>query len=381
MQAKTQSDQRSEMTRSAKRWVIKIGSALLTRDGLGLDREALTAWADQMVRLRQAGIEVVLVSSGAVAEGMCRMGWSERPKELYKKQAAAAIGQMSLVQAYEENFQRHRLHAAQVLLTHDDLSNRRRYLNARSTLRALVELGTIPVVNENDTVAYEEIRLGDNDTLGALVANLIEADLLVILTDQSGLYNKDPRKFADAELISTGRANDLELLACAGGAGSVVGSGGMRTKVLAAQRAASSGCATVIASGSENNVLDRLLAGEDLGTLLVPDQEPIAARKQWIASQLQMRGELWLDAGASEAILKTGKSLLPIGVIRVDGNFNRGDVVGCFNPEGRLIAKGLVNYSSHHADIIKRHPSKAIEELLGFVNAQELIHRDHLVLL
>lgn len=381
MQTQNQNNARNEYIKTAKRWVIKIGSALLTRDGLGLDHQALTAWAEQMVRLRQAGIEVVLVSSGAVAEGMCRMGWSERPKELYKKQAAAAIGQMSLVQAYEENFQKHGLHAAQVLLTHDDLSNRRRYLNARSTLRALVDLGAIPVVNENDTVAYEEIRLGDNDTLGALVANLIEADLLVILTDQAGLYNKDPRQFVDAQLVEFGRANDGELLACAGGAGTAVGSGGMRTKVLAAQRAAHSGCATVIAAGAEDKVLDRLLAGESLGTLLIPDQKPIAARKQWIASQLQMRGELWLDQGAAQAVLETGKSLLPIGVTHVEGAFNRGDVVGCFDPAGRLIAKGLVNYSSRHAEKIKQQPSKKIESLLGFVNAKELIHRDHLVIL
>ncbi|MGB1255432.1 MAG: glutamate 5-kinase [Thiolinea sp.] len=364
-----------------QRWIVKIGSALLTRDGKGLDREALADWAGQIVRLRQLGIEVVLVSSGAVAEGMCRMGWTERPKALFEKQAAAAIGQMSLVQAYEENFQQYGLHAAQVLLTHDDLANRRRYLNARNTLRHLVKLGTIPVVNENDTVAAEEIRLGDNDTLGALVANLVEADLLVILTDQQGLYNKDPRQHADAELISEGQANDQRFLAFAGGAGTNVGSGGMRTKVLAAQRANRSGCATLIASGQEAGILERLRAGETLGTLLLPDSAPLAARKQWIASQLESCGKVWLDDGAARAIRETGRSLLPVGVTRVEGEFGRGEVVSCLDSKGHLLAKGLVNYSSIQAKQIKQRPSRDIEKILGYVDAAELIHRDNLVVL
>ncbi len=372
---------RAEWVGKAKRWVVKIGSALLTRDGTGLDRAALADWAGQIVRLRQQGIEIVLVSSGAMAEGMCRMGWTERPRALFEKQAAAAIGQMSLVQAYEENFQLHGLHAAQVLLTHDDLADRRRYLNARSTLRHLIKLGTIPVVNENDTVAAEEIRLGDNDTLGALVANLVEADLLVILTDQQGLYDKDPRQHDDAELISAGWANDPRYLAFAGGAGTHIGSGGMRTKVLAAQRANRSGCATLIASGQATSVLERIHAGATLGTLLMPDNAPLAARKQWIASQLQSAGQVWLDAGAAQAIRETGRSLLPVGVTRVEGEFDRGEVVSCLDSEGQLLAKGLVNYSSAQAERIKRHPSQDIEKILGYVDAPELIHRDNLVVL
>lgn len=372
---------RAEFIRTTRRWIVKIGSALLTRDGEGLDRAALADWAGQIARLRKQGIEIVLVSSGAVAEGMSRMGWKQKPKALFEKQAAAAIGQMSLIHAYEVNFQEHGYLAAQVLLTHDDLANRRRYLNARNTLRTLVELGTIPVINENDTVAAEEIRLGDNDTLGALVANLVEAELLVILTDQKGLYDKDPRKFADAQLISSGRANDENFLEYAGGAGTAIGSGGMRTKVLAARRAATSGCATVIASGREANVLERLYAGENLGSLLLPDQAPLAARKQWIASQLQSRGQLWLDTGAAQAIQRTGGSLLPVGVVKVEGEFEQGEVVSCFSPEGKLLAKGLVNYSSEEAERIKRKPSREIEGILGYIDAPELIHRDNLVLL
>lgn len=372
---------RAEYIRKTRRWVVKIGSALLTRDGEGLDREALADWAGQIARLRKAGIEIVLVSSGAVAEGMSRMGWKQRPKALFEKQAAAAIGQMSLIHAYEVNFQQHGFLAAQVLLTHDDLANRRRYLNARNTLRTLVELGTIPVINENDTVASEEIRLGDNDTLGALVANLLEAELLVILTDQKGLYDKDPRKFADATLISSGRARDERLLGFAGGAGTLIGSGGMRTKVLAAQRAAQSGCATLIASGREHAVLERIHAGEAIGSLLMPDDAPLAARKQWIASQLQSHGMLWLDEGAAKAIQTTGGSLLPVGVVRVEGNFGRGEVVSCISPEGRVLAKGLVNYASDEAEKIMRHPSREIESILGYTDAVELIHRDNLVLL
>ncbi|PIE00139.1 MAG: glutamate 5-kinase [Thiothrix nivea] len=372
---------RTEFIGKTRRWIVKIGSALLTRDGAGLDREALAGWALQIARLREQGIEIVLVSSGAVAEGMSRMGWKERPKALYEKQAAAAIGQMSLVQAYEESFQQHGFPAAQVLLTHDELANRQRYLNARNTLRHLVALGTIPVVNENDTVAAEELRLGDNDTLAALVANLVEAELLIILTDQGGLFDKDPRQHADAQLISEGRANDERFLEYAGGAGSQIGSGGMRTKVLAAQRAARSGCATIIASGRESQVLERIYQGEVLGSLLLADKAPLAARKQWIASQLDAHGKLWLDQGAARAIRETGRSLLPVGVMRVEGEFERGEVVCCVNEQGELLAKGLVNYTSAQAEQIKRRPSHEIEQILGYVDAAELIHRDNLVVL
>lgn len=372
---------RTDFMPYTQRWVVKIGSALLTRDGEGLDRAALAEWAGQMARLRQQGVEIVLVSSGAVAEGMSRMGWKTKPKALFEKQAAAAIGQMSLIHAYEMVFQQHGFHTAQVLLTHDDVAHRQRYLNARSTLRTLIGLKVIPVINENDTVAFEEIRLGDNDTLGALVANLVDADVLVILTDQQGLYDKDPRKCTDAQLIHEGYANNPDYLDFAGGAGTLIGSGGMRTKVLAAQRASRSGCATVIASGREPQVLERLRQGEPLGTLLLPEAAPIAARKQWIAGNLSAKGTLWLDAGAVEAILNTGKSLLPVGVLKVEGVFDRGEVVSCLTEDGRLIAKGLVNYSSEEADRIKRHPSKDIELILGYVDASELIHRDNLVLL
>ena len=372
---------RTDFMPYTQRWVVKIGSALLTRDGEGLDRAALAEWAGQMARLRQQGVEIVLVSSGAVAEGMSRMGWKTKPKALFEKQAAAAIGQMSLIHAYEMVFQQHGFHTAQVLLTHDDVAHRQRYLNARRTLRTLIGLKVIPVINENDTVAFEEIRLGDNDTLGALVANLVDADVLVILTDQQGLYDKDPRKCADAQLIHEGYANNPDYLDFAGGAGTLIGSGGMRTKVLAAQRASRSGCATVIASGREPQVLERLRQGEQLGTLLLPEAAPIAARKQWIAGNLSAKGTLWLDAGAVEAILNTGKSLLPVGVLKVEGVFDRGEVVSCLTEDGRLIAKGLVNYSSEEADRIKRHPSKDIELILGYVDASELIHRDNLVLL
>ena len=372
---------RTDFMPKTQRWVVKIGSALLTRDGEGLDRTALADWAGQMARLCQQGVEIVLVSSGAVAEGMSRMGWKTKPKALFEKQAAAAIGQMSLIHAYEMVFQQHGFHTAQVLLTHDDVAHRQRYLNARSTLRTLIGLKVIPVINENDTVAFEEIRLGDNDTLGALVANLVDADVLVILTDQQGLYDKDPRKCADAQLIHEGYANNPDYLDFAGGAGTLIGSGGMRTKVLAAQRASRSGCATVIASGREPQVLERLRQGEQLGTLLLPEAAPIAARKQWIAGNLSAKGTLWLDAGAVEAILNTGKSLLPVGVLKVEGVFDRGEVVSCLTEDGRLIAKGLVNYSSEEADRIKRHPSKDIELILGYVDASELIHRDNLVLL
>lgn len=366
---------------ATKRWIIKIGSALLTEDGKGLNRAALAAWAEQMAWLREQGIEILLVSSGAVAEGMSRMGWKTRPKALFEKQAAAAIGQMSLVHAYEVEFAKHGFRSAQVLLTHDDLANRRRYLNARSTLSALTDLRVIPVINENDTVAFDELRLGDNDTLGALVANLVEADVLVILTDQNGLYDKDPRQHADAQLIHDGQAEDARFLDFAGGAGTSIGSGGMRTKVLAAQRAARSGCATIIANGREPQILQRLYQGELLGTLLLPEAPPLAARKQWIAGQMVSQGSLWLDKGAVNAVLNTGKSLLPIGVSKVDGVFGRGEVVSCFTADGQLIAKGLVNYSSEEAERIKQKPSKQIETILGYVDEPELIHRDNLVLL
>jgi glutamate 5-kinase len=368
-----------QIVKDSKRWVIKIGSALLTDDGRGLNHERIGLWVKQMVMLRQQGLELVLVSSGAVAEGMTRLGWKTRPEAIHELQAAAAVGQMGLVQAYESRFQQHAIHTAQILLDHDDLANRERYLNARSTMRTLLDLGVVPVINENDTVVTDEIRFGDNDTLGALVANLIEADLLVILTDQQGLYNEDPRKNPQASLVSLARADDLTLEVMAGGSGSSLGRGGMITKVRAAQRAARSGCSTVIAYGRIDNVLVKLAAGEELGTLLTAEQKPLAARKQWLAGRLQMQGRLVLDDGAVHVLLESGKSLLPVGVRDVQGDFSRGALVVCADASGREIARGLVNYSADEARKIKGQPSSRIFELLGYQGEDELIHRDNLV--
>ena len=369
-----------EKVTGARRWVVKIGSALLTGDGRGLDQAAMAVWVEQLAALRASGAQVVLVSSGAVAAGMSRLGWSERPKTTHDLQAAAAIGQMGLVQAWESSFQRHGLSTAQVLLTHDDLSDRKRYLNARSTLRALLDLGVIPVINENDTVITDEIRFGDNDTLGALVANLVEADLLVILTDQQGLFTADPRNNPDAELIYEGQASDPRFAAMAGGGGAL-GRGGMVTKVRAATLAARSGADTVIVGGRIDNVITRLREGELLGTLMLADKQPEAARKQWIAGHLQTRGELVLDAGAVKALRDGGRSLLPIGVVAVSGQFERGQVVACRDEKGHLVAKGLVNYSHEEAAKILRMPSSGLEQALGMVAEPEMIHRDNLVVL
>lgn len=363
---------------NSRRWVIKIGSALLTDEGRGLDRSAIAAWVEQMAQLRAAGKEVVLVSSGAVAEGMCRLNWVKRPHALHELQAAAAVGQMGLVQAYESQFARHHYHTAQILLTHDDLSNRVRYLNARSTLRTLLQMGAVPVVNENDTVATDEIRFGDNDTLAALVANLVEAELLVILTDQHGLYDSDPRHNPEAKLVPEADAADPGLELMAGGSGSL-GRGGMLTKVRAGARAARSGASTIIVSGREQGVLGRIATGESLGTLLKPVSEPLAARKQWLAGQLTARGRLYLDAGAVAVLKTSGRSLLPVGVTGVEGGFARGELVSCLDPEGREVARGLVNYSAEEAARIVGYPSDRIESLLGYVDEPELIHRDNLV--
>ena len=372
---------RKKYIQKSKRWIVKIGSALLTQDGKGLDYEAISDWAEQIARLRQQGIELVLVSSGSVAEGMCRMGWTKRPATLSKLQAAAAIGQTGLIEAYERQFQQYQIQVAQILLTHDDISHRRRYLNARNTLRTLLSLNALPIVNENDTVAMEEIRLGDNDTLAALVSNLIEADLLVILTDQKGLYTKDPRHHQDAQLISEGSATDPDFISFAGSAGTNIGTGGMATKVTAAQRAALSGCATVIVSGREKNVLNRLQTGENIGTLLIPDNTQLAARKQWIAAHLNPLGKLWLDRGAVTAIQNNGKSLLSIGVTKAEGEFNRGDIINCFDPDGNIIASGLVNYPKTEIDQICGVSSADFAKVLGYSGEKELIHRDNLVVL
>ncbi|MCW8902494.1 MAG: glutamate 5-kinase [Sedimenticola sp.] len=365
---------------SANRWVVKIGSALLTADGKGLAREALAGWVEQMSSWVLAGNELILVSSGAVAEGMSRMGWTARPTTLHELQAAAAIGQMGLVRAYETCFQKHGLHTAQVLLTHDDLTNRKRYLNARSTLRTLIRLGVVPVVNENDTVANQELRFGDNDTLAALVANLVEADLLVLLTDQQGLYDCDPRYNPEAVLIDESRVDDPMLDQVAGGSSGLLGQGGMVTKVRAARLAARSGTATIIAPGVGDKVLTRIAAGEPVGTLLLPVQEAEAARKRWLAGHLQVRGRLVVDAGAVRVLRESGRSLLAVGVKQVIGKFSRGEMVVCVDEQGREIARGLVNYNSTESDRIKGVASGRIQEILGYVDEEELIHRDNLVL-
>ena len=370
-----------KVIRQAQRWVVKIGSSLVTDEGRGIDPEAIARWAAQIAALRSQAREVVLVSSGAIAEGMKRLGWASRPNGIHELQAAAAVGQMGLAQAYESGFSKWRLKTAQILLTHEDIADRRRYLNARSTLNTLLSLGVVPIINENDTVVTDEIKLGDNDTLAALVTNLIEADVLVILTDQAGLYTADPRKNPDAQLIHHGRASDPQFEAMAGGAGSGIGTGGMATKVRAAQRAARSGAATVIASGKETDVLTRLAAGELIGSCLVADLAPIAAKKQWLADQLQLKGRLNLDAGAVQVLVEQGKSLLPIGVVGVEGEFERGDVVDCLGPDGKAVARGLVNYGASDTRRIMRKASSDIESLLGFVEEQELIHRDNLILL
>lgn len=373
------SDKRSQLI-NARRWVIKIGSSLLTNDGQGLDKSAIANWVEQIADLVKRGHEVVLVSSGAVAAGMGRLGWKQRPEALHELQAAAAVGQMGLIQTYEEAFQKYSLHTAQILLDHDDLSNRERYLNARSTLRTLTELKVIPIVNENDTVVTDEIRFGDNDTLGALVANLIEADNLVILTDQMGMYDADPRKNALAKIISESSASDESLVAMAGGGG-LLGRGGMATKVKAAQLAQRSGANTIIVGGRIEKVITRVAHGENLGTLLYAEQEPIAARKRWLVGQMQIKGKLELDAGAVEALRTKGVSLLPVGVKSVQGQFMRGDLLSCVDPSGREVARGLVNYRSDEARTIAGQSTQQIERLLGYKDYDEIIHRDNLVLI
>ena len=360
------------------RLVVKVGSALVTDNGAGLAHAAIAEWARQIALLRAAGKQVVLVSSGAIAAGMQRLGWNARPQAMHELQAAAAVGQMGLAQAYETCFSQHGLKTAQILLTHEDLSDRKRYLNARSTLITLLELGVVPIINENDTVVTDEIKFGDNDTLGALVANLIEADALVILTDQLGLYSADPRRDPAAVLISHGRAEDTAYEAMAGGVGSNIGKGGMITKVRAAQRAARSGANTLIASGHETDALLRLARGDDLGTLLYATATPLAARKQWLADHLQLAGSLLLDDGAIQA-LREGKSLLPVGVATVEGEFERGAAVACRTLAGKEVARGLINYSSAEARRIARHATHEIEAILGYFDEAELIHRDNMV--
>jgi glutamate 5-kinase len=370
----------TDALKNARRIVVKVGSSLVTNEGRGVDAEAVGNWCRQMAALAGQGREVVMVSSGAIAEGMKRLGWSVRPKEIHELQAAAAVGQMGLAQIYESKLSEHGMGSAQVLLTHADLADRERYLNARSTLLTLLSHRVIPVINENDTVVNDEIKVGDNDTLGALVANLVEADALVILTDQKGLYSADPRKDPNARFIDVAQAGAPELEQMAGGAGSSIGKGGMITKILAAKRAAKSGASTVIAWGRESDVLVRLASGEAIGTALIAPTQKMAARKQWMADHLQMRGAVVVDDGATAKLRDGGKSLLPIGVVEVTGEFHRGDVIAVRSLAGVEIARGLANYSSSEARLIARKPSSEFERLLGFTGEPEMIHRDNLVL-
>jgi glutamate 5-kinase len=370
----------SPILRNAKRIVVKVGSSLVTNDGRGLDAVAIGQWCEQLAALVKDGREVIMVSSGAIAEGMKRLNWTTRPKAIHELQAAAAVGQMGLVQVYETKLRENGIGSAQVLLTHADLADRERYLNARSTLLALLQLGVVPVINENDTVVNDEIKFGDNDTLGALVANLVEADALVILTDQKGLYTADPRKDPSAQFVHEAKAGDVSLEAMAGGAGSSIGKGGMITKILAAKRAAGSGASTVIAWGREPQALIRLTRGESIGTLLVAQTQKMQARKQWMADHLQMRGSVTVDAGAVIKVRDEGKSLLPIGMTAVQGEFSRGDVIAVRGPEGVEIARGLANYSSAEARLICRKASSEFEKLLGYTGEPEMLHRTNLVL-
>jgi glutamate 5-kinase len=365
---------------SARRVVVKVGSSLVTNEGRGLDLDAITRWAEQIAAVHGLGKQVLLVSSGAIAEGMQRLGWTRRPQQIHELQAAAAVGQMGLAQVYEARFRALGLRTAQVLLTHADLADRARYLNARSTLFTLLELDVVPVINENDTVVTDEIKFGDNDTLGALVTNLVEADALVILTDQAGVFSADPRRDPTATLIAEAQAGNPYLETIAGGVGSGIARGGMITKILAAKRAARSGAHTVIASGREPDVLTRLARGERIGTQLTAAMPMLTARKQWLADHLQLKGRVVVDDGAARALRADGKSLLPIGVIEVQGEFARGDVIACVDRTGREIARGLVNYASSEARLIARKPTGEIESILGFIEEPELIHRDNLVL-
>jgi glutamate 5-kinase len=370
----------SDVLRNARRIVVKVGSSLVTNEGRGLDEVAIGEWCRQMSGLVRDGREVIMVSSGAIAEGMKRLGWAKRPQEIHELQAAAAVGQMGLAQVYETKLRENGLGSAQVLLTHADLADRERYLNARSTLLTLLKLGVVPVINENDTVVNDEIKFGDNDTLGALVANLVEADALVILTDQKGLYTADPRKDPAAQFVHEAQAGDAALEAMAGGAGSSLGKGGMITKILAAKRAAGSGASTVIAWGREPDALLRLAQGEAIGTLLVAQTAKNQARKQWMADHLQMRGSVTVDAGAARKLIAEGKSLLPIGMTAVEGEFSRGDVIAVRDEHGNEIARGLANYASSEARLICRKPSTEFEKWLGYVAEPEMLHRDNLVL-
>lgn len=372
-------DMRDKLTRT-RRCVVKLGSSLLTNNGCGLRDESLQIWVNQVMQLRQSGIVVVIVSSGATAEGISRLGWKHRPRAIHELQAAAAVGQMGLIQAYESCFKKFDVRTAQVLLTHEDIADRQRYLNARSSLNTLIRLGVVPIINENDTVSTDEIRFGDNDTLAGLVTNLIEADLLIVLTDQAGLYDSDPRKHPDARLVQQAEAGDESLLQYAGKTGRL-GRGGMLTKLRAATLAAKSGADTVIANGLEENVLQKIIDGQPVGTLLSSGRALLTARKQWLAGQSQVHGRLVIDAGAAQVLRQQGKSLLAVGVKQVEGDFRRGEIVSCVDDSHNEIARGLVNYGASESRKIAGKPSDQFEALLGYIDEPELIHRDNLVII
>jgi glutamate 5-kinase len=372
-------ESRKKLTQT-KRWVVKLGSALLTNEGCGLRVDSLNTWVKQIHELRQKGHEVVIVSSGAIAEGITRLGWEKRPHAVHDLQAAAAVGQMGLIKAWESCFQEYQIHTAQILLSHEVISNRERYLNARSTLRTLLKLGVVPIVNENDTVSTEELRFGDNDTLAGLVTHLVDADLLVLLTDQEGLYETDPRKNPQAQFVSEAEAGDKSLEDFAG-EGGALGRGGMLTKLKAASMAAKSGASTVIASGLVEDALKQIAEGEDCGTLLFSNQEALTSRKQWLAGQSQTNGVLKIDQGAADVLSRKGKSLLAVGVVEIEGDFKRGECVSCVDPQGKEVARGLVNYDATETRKIMGQASDKFESLLGYVDAAELIHRDDLIVL
>ncbi len=369
---------RERLTQS-KRWVVKVGSSLLTNDGRGLDTDRIEQWTTQLAKLMGDDCQLVLVSSGSIAEGLVRLGWTQRPTVIHELQAAAAVGQMGLIQAYEAAFKRQGRQTAQILLTHEDLADRRRYLNARSTLKALIDHDVMPIVNENDTVTTDEIRLGDNDTLAALVCNLIDADVLVLLTDQEGLFDKDPRRHSDAKLLERANASDPSVQKLAGPSGTMLGSGGMLTKILAAERAAQSGTTTIIASGREPDVLLKLRRGEGIGTMLTSDQVPRVARKQWLANHLRVAGQLQLDSGACRVLREKGSSLLAVGVSECVGDFNRGELVACVDENQKVIGKGLINYNATDTRKLIGHASDKYMDLLGYTHGPELIHRDNLI--
>jgi glutamate 5-kinase len=365
---------------SAKRLIIKVGSALLTNDGAGIDRAAIDAWVEQIAALLSQGKEVVLVSSGAVAEGLVRLGLDARPQSIHMLQSAAAVGQMGLIQTYESSFRRFERQTAQILLDHDDMANRERYLNARGVMQTLMSLKVVPIVNENDTVVTDEIRFGDNDRLAALVANLVDADALIILTDKDGMYDVNPDIDSNAQLISYAYASDSSLDVKAGTSNGALGRGGMQTKLEAARLASRSGCSTVIAGGRNQDILSRICAGENIGTFLSADKTPLAARKQWLAGQLQVKGSMILDDGAVKVLRQQGRSLLAVGVTAVNGSFTRGELVRCEDTHGNEVARGLVNYSSDEAQLIQGKSTEEIITILGYCEDDELIHRDNLVI-